>query len=226
MKKDLCEIVVILDESGSMSSVKNDTIGGFNTFLETHQKLPGFANLTFVKFDTSYNIVYNGKDVKEVPPLNEDTYTPHGCTALLDAVGKTIDEVGIRLSNTNENERPEKVMFVILTDGEENSSREYHLDMIKEKIKHQTEKYNWDFIFLGANQDAWSSATSMGMSNAINYAAHDISNTLKRTTLYSANFRSSSPENWNAIDYAATSYSKSEEEINKDLKDLVDNQTN
>ena len=108
MKKDLCELIVILDESGSMCNVKNDTIGGFNTFLETHQKLPGEALLTLIKFDSEYDIVHNGVDVRSVEPLNKDTYTPGGMTALLDAVGRAIDEVGKRYDSAKEEEKPGK----------------------------------------------------------------------------------------------------------------------
>jgi uncharacterized protein YegL len=192
MKKDLFELIVLLDESGSMGSVVTDTIGGFNTFLETHQKLPGEAKLTLVKFDTKYEIVHNGVDVRKALALNTETYTPGGMTALIDAVGRTIDEVGYRLANTIEEERPEKVIFMIITDGEENSSKEYTKEQVKEKTEHQTKNYQWEFIFLGADQDAWANARGIGVQNSYNFMQGDINRTMKGMTYYSSNVRAKS----------------------------------
>ncbi|MCK9447121.1 VWA domain-containing protein [bacterium] len=189
MNKNLCELVVILDESGSMNSVLNDTIGGFNTFIETHQALPGEANLTLVKFNSSSEIVYNGVNIQNVPKLDNHTYQPGGMTALLDAVGKSIDEVGKRLANIPEEDRPGKVIFMIVTDGEENSSREYKIDKIKEKIIHQTDVYKWEFVFMGADQDAWTTGTRMGTSNNVNFNSNDMSKTMKGMAYYSSNSR-------------------------------------
>ena len=189
MKKDLTELIVLIDESGSMGSVVGDTIGGFNTFLETHQKLPGEAKLTLVKFDTKYEIVHNGVEVRKVEPLTTKTYKPGGMTALLDAVGKTIDEVGRRLADTPENEKPEKVIFMVLTDGEENSSREYTKEQVKEKTEHQTNNYQWEFIFIGADQDAWSNARGIGMSQSYNFTQADMGRTMKGMAYYSSNVR-------------------------------------
>jgi uncharacterized protein YegL len=192
MKKDLAELIVILDESGSMGSVVSDTIGGFNTFLDTHQKLPGEAKLTLVKFDTKYDIVYNGLDVRKVPALNNKTYAPGGMTALLDAVGRTIDEVGKRLDKTPEDEKPEKVIFMIITDGEENSSHEYTKEQVKEKTEHQKNNYAWEFVFLGADQDAWSNAQAMGINRSVNFVQSDMNRTMKGMTYYSSNIRAKS----------------------------------
>ena len=204
MKKNLTELIICLDESGSMNSVVSDTIGGFNTFIETHQKLPGEAKLTLVKFDTKYEIIHNGVDVRKVEPLNGKTYMPSGMTALLDAVGRTIDEVGKRLSVTPENEKPEKIIFMVLTDGEENSSREYTKEQIKEKTKHQTNVYDWQFLFLGADQDAWSNAHNIGISNAVNFTQVDMERTMKGMTYYSSNIRvksnKTSMDNFNLSD--------------------------
>lgn len=167
VKKDLTEIVCIIDKSGSMWPLKDDVIGGFNNFLEEQKKVKGKAKITTTVFDTTYEILYNGKSLNEVEPLNEDTYAPSGMTALLDAVGRTVDEVGKRLKDTEEDKRPEKVIVVIMTDGEENSSKEYERKQIKEKIEHQQDKYKWEFVFLGANIDAFAEANSFGIS-AIN----------------------------------------------------------
>jgi len=163
MKQGLSEIICIIDRSGSMESIKNDAIGGFNTFLDEQKKLHGQATLTYIQFDTEYEVIHENKPLIDVQPINDSIYTPRGRTALLDAVGKTIEATGRRLANTPEENRPEKVIVAILTDGEENSSRQYNLSNIKEMIKHQKEKYSWEFIFLGANQDAFAEATKIGI---------------------------------------------------------------
>ena len=217
MKKDLCELIVILDESGSMCNVKNDTIGGFNTFLETHQKLPGEALLTLIKFDSEYDIVHNGVDVRSVEPLNKDTYTPGGMTALLDAVGRAIDEVGKRYDNAKEEEKPGKVIFLITTDGEENSSKEYKLEAVKEKIQRRQTENEWEFIFMGANQDAWRTGGSMGIASNVNYVVDDISKTMKGAAYYSSNFRLC--RNKVSLD----NFNLSEEELDKELDKITKN---
>jgi len=163
MKQGLSEIICIIDRSGSMGHIKNDAIGGFNTFLKEQKKLPGEATLTYIQFDTEYEVVHENKPLRDVQPINSSIYIPRGSTALLDAVGKTIDATGRRLANTPEENRPEKVIVAILTDGEENSSCQYNLSKIKEMITHQKEKYSWEFIFLGANQDAFAEAMKIGI---------------------------------------------------------------
>jgi uncharacterized protein YegL len=215
MKKDLCELIVVIDESGSMGSVVNDTIGGFNTFLDTHQKLPGEARLTLVKFDTRYEIVYNGLDVKTVKAMDKNLYSPSGMTALLDAVGKTIDEVGDRLSKTPEEERPEQVVFMIITDGEENSSREYSLEQIKQKTEQQQKDYNWQFVFMGADQDAWNNAGKMGVHNSVNFMQSDMGRTMKGMTYYSSNMRVKS------VKTSLDNYSLTEEDLDKEIDKLT-----
>lgn len=165
MKKGLSEIICIIDKSGSMSSIKSDAIGGFNTFLKEQQALKGEATLTLVQFDTSYEIVYENEPIQNVKPITEETYRPGGMTALLDAVAKTIDNVGRRLSNTPEKNRPEKVIVSILTDGEENSSRKFNLKDVKDRISTQKNIYKWEFIYLGANQDAFAEATKLGIAS-------------------------------------------------------------
>jgi len=211
MKKDLCELVVILDESGSMGMVTNDTIGGFNVFLETHQKMPGDANLTLVKFDTKYEIVHNGVDVRSVQPLNKNTYVPSGATALLDAVGRAIDELGKRYDILSDEEKPGKVIFLIITDGEENSSREYKLAQIKEKTTKRQDVDKWEFIFMGANQDAWAEAGKMGYANAVNYSVADMGKTMKAAAYYSMNSRGFSSKT------SLDNFNLTEEELDKEL---------
>ena len=175
-QKNLTEIVCIIDKSGSMDSIKNDAIGGFNAFLEGQKKVKGKANLTLVLFDTTYNMVYENVPVKKAKELTKDTYVPGGCTALLDAVGKTIDDVGERLNMTHEKDRPCKVIFCILTDGQENSSEKFTRKQIFDMISHQHGKYNWEFIYLGANQDSFAEAGSIGIAkgSTLNYNTKDI----------------------------------------------------
>ncbi len=163
MDKEFTEIICVIDRSGSMGMIRDDAIGGFNTFLEEQQKLPGTAYLTFAQFDTGYEIVHENMPLQDVPVLNNDTYIPRGGTALLDAVGMTINRVGKRLATLPEEERPAKVIMAILTDGEENSSREYSLEKVKGMIEHQEKKYSWEVLFLGANQDAFAEAAKIGV---------------------------------------------------------------
>jgi hypothetical protein len=174
MKQNLTDITVVLDRSGSMESVKADTIGGFNVFLKSQKEAAGEASLTLAQFDTEYDIVHSGKPIKDVPDLDGKTFVPRGATALLDAIGRSINTTGARLANTPEADRPAKIIFVILTDGEENSSHEFTKEKINEMIKHQTETYKWDFVFLGANQDAIRAGTSLGVSagSSITYASN------------------------------------------------------
>ncbi|MCK5021174.1 MAG: VWA domain-containing protein [Candidatus Peribacteraceae bacterium] len=163
MKKGFSELVGIIDKSGSMQSIVSDAIGGFNSFIKAQKALPGKANLTLVLFDTGYKMVHDGIDLKEVGELTEKEYSPSGLTALYDAVGKAINVVGKRLADTPEDERPEKVIFAILTDGQENSSKEFSKEKIAEMISVQKETFSWEFVFLAANQDAMKAGGSIGI---------------------------------------------------------------
>jgi hypothetical protein len=170
------EIICIIDRSGSMASIADDAIGGFNTFLNQQKKVPGEATLTFIQFDTEYEVVHENKPLEDVLELGNATYQPRGATALLDAVGKTIESTGKRLANMPEENRPDKVIVAILTDGEENSSSEYSLSKIKKMITLQKDVYNWEFIFLAANQDAFDEAAKLGISqnDTFNFAATSV----------------------------------------------------
>lgn len=174
--KECTEIVTILDMSGSMSFTRSDAFGGINSFIEEQKNFQGEANFTLLLFDTEVKTIYNGKNIKEVEILEESQYVPRGMTALLDAIGIAIDDVGKRLALLEEEERPNKVIFAILTDGEENSSRKYNHSQLAEMIKRQQEIYNWEFIYLAANQDAFSTAQSYNfkMSNTSNYTSNSI----------------------------------------------------
>lgn len=170
--KDETYIAVLLDRSGSMESVKDDTIGGFNQFISEQKSAGDNALLTLVQFDTGgIDVVHESKRIKEVPQLTQETYQPRGGTPLLDAIGATVHSTGKALAAIPENVRPDKVVFVVITDGQENSSHEHTKAGIKQLIEHQSSKYNWQFIYLGANQDAFDEAGSMGipMAAAANY---------------------------------------------------------
>lgn len=169
MKKNLTELVFILDKSGSMGYLVNDVIGGFNSMIEKYKEELEEAYVTTVLFDEVHRILHNHININYIDPITRKDYYASGCTALLDAVGRTINSVGERLYNTPEEERPEKVIFVINTDGEENSSREFTRSKVKEMIEHQQTKYSWGFLFLGANIDAEREAESIGISR--NFAA-------------------------------------------------------
>ncbi len=163
MKQNLTEMVFILDNSGSMGPLTDDTIGGFNSMIESQKAEEGEAYVTTVLFNHVHDVIHNHVDIREITPMTRETYKTYGCTALLDAVGLTIDNIGERLAATPEEERPSKVIFVIITDGEENSSTRYTKAKVKEMIEHQQDKYSWTFVFLGANMDAVSEAANLGI---------------------------------------------------------------
>ncbi|MGH8091931.1 MAG: vWA domain-containing protein [Chthoniobacterales bacterium] len=173
MKNHYSEIAFVLDRSGSMESCREAAIEGFNCFLQEQQTSEGLAKITLVLFDDEYLVPINALPAAEVLPLNNESYLPRGSTALLDAIGRTIDDLGARLAALPEQDRPGQVIVAILTDGLENSSQSYTWQKIARAIKHQTEQYRWTFLFLGANQDAIATAAQMNIaaSNAANYVA-------------------------------------------------------
>lgn len=162
MNSHLTEIIFLLDRSGSMHGLEQDTIGGINSLIAKQNEMAGKTQLTLVLFDDQYELVWNGVDA-HTARLTEKEYYVRGMTALLDAVGKTILDVGHRLAHTKEEDRPSKVMFVITTDGLENASREFTRKKVQEMIKHQEERYNWEFLFMGANIDAAKEAAEIGI---------------------------------------------------------------
>ena len=171
MKK--IDIICILDMSGSMSSIIETARKGFNKFLKEQQESENKIRFSLMFFDTNFYMPYKNVDIQEVKKLNENTYYADGCTAMLDAVGKNLEDYLDYLGQTPKDERADKTLFVILTDGQENSSRVYHRDLIKLMVTEMREEFSVEFIFLGANQDACFEAESMGMdrSNAFNYDA-------------------------------------------------------
>lgn len=172
------DITIVLDRSGSMSSIRNDMIGGFNEFIKEQRLTTNIAkvNITLYRFDDIFETVYQEQNVNnDIVFLSEENFTPRGATALLEAVGRAITLTGDRLRRMPESERPDKVVFMIITDGHENASNvEFSYAKIAEMIKHQTEKYKWNFTFLGANQDAIASAASIGIGThaALTYTAN------------------------------------------------------
>lgn len=180
MKNNLTELVFILDRSGSMSGLEGDTIGGFNAMLQKQRELDGECRITTVLFDNRYELLHDRIDIRAVRELTEKEYFVGGSTALIDAIGRTIDKLVNVQKNTAEEYRAEKVMVVIITDGEENSSREYPLQKVKAMIEREKEKYGWEFVFLGANIDAVQTAGQFGISSsrAVDYVPDSAGTTL------------------------------------------------
>jgi hypothetical protein len=159
----ITELVMIIDKSGSMSGLESDTIGGFNSMLNQHKKGDGLCRLTTIFFSDSAKIIHDRVDISTVKPLTEADYIPGGCTALLDAVGNAINHTKAIQAGASAETRANKVVFVIITDGYENASREYSAPQIKQMISQQQDKDGWDFIFLGANIDAIETARNFGI---------------------------------------------------------------
>lgn len=173
MKKNLTELVFILDRSGSMAGLENDTIGGFNGMLEKQKKEPGEAFISTVLFDNESEVIHDRIPLDKVPKLTNEEYYVRGCTALLDAIGGAIHHISNVHKYAREEDRPEKTLFIITTDGMENASRQYTYEKIKAMIEKQKEQYGWEFLFLGANIDAAKEAARFGIhpDHAANYHA-------------------------------------------------------
>lgn len=172
MKKDLVQIVMILDKSGSMELLKTVVVDGFNDFIKQQKEnlIDKEVLMSLIFFDTTYQKVIYRDNINNIKQLTHNRYKPSGGTALLDTIGRTIDQLGIVLSNTNEDERPQKVIIAIMTDGEQNMSKIYTADQIKQMIQHQTQYYNWQFIFLSSDLNS--------IQNAVKYYGISSSNTM------------------------------------------------
>ena len=171
MKKNLTELVFILDRSGSMAGLEKDTIGGFNSMIERQRATDGEVIISTVLFDNTSEVIHDRVDIRRIEPMTEKQYFVRGCTALLDAIGGAIHHIGNVHKYARDEDRPEHTMFVITTDGMENASHRYSSDCVKQMIERQKSKYGWEFLFLGANIDAVETAGNFGIDadRAVNY---------------------------------------------------------
>ena len=191
MRKNLTEIVFILDRSGSMSGLEADTIGGFNAMIEKQKKEDGEALISTVLFDNVSEVIHDRVDVQNIKPLTDRDYTVRGCTALLDAIGGAIHHIGNIHKYARAEDVPEHTLFVITTDGMENASRHYNAERIKQMIERQKARYGWEFLFLGANIDAVETAGHFGIGadRAVNYHADSAGTQLNYEVLFEAALR-------------------------------------
>jgi von Willebrand factor type A domain. len=163
MKKNLTELVFILDRSGSMSGLEADTIGGFNSMIEKQRKEAGEALVSAVLFSNESEVIYDRADLRKVEPLTDKQYFVEGCTALIDAIGGAIHHIGNVHKYARDEDRPEHTIFIITTDGMENASHRYSSDQVKKMVERQKSRYGWEFLFLGANIDAVETAGRFGI---------------------------------------------------------------
>jgi len=173
MKKNYHEIVCIIDRSDSMNDIKSEAIAGFNSFIKAQKEFQGETTLSLILFNQEYQSVYERRDINEVPLLDDSTYLPKGATAILDAIGISVDRLGEKLYQAPEDKRPEKVIVAILTDGLENASGEYTYEQVADKVREQQAMYNWEFVLLAANQDAVVTGDKIGIKreDAVNFKA-------------------------------------------------------
>lgn len=210
MKTGLTHIIFVVDRSGSMRSIAKDMIGGYNEYIEKQKKTPGECFVSFYQFDDIYEPIFERVKLQDVKDLDGDTYKPRNSTALLDAVGNTIVNYGKYLSELQEDARPERILFVTITDGEENASHVFDITKVRDMVKHQTDVYKWDFVFLGSNIDAWDAGQSIGVARC---ATLQFANTkgsvgaaFKSLSDQTSGYRSSSSKiayAFTAADYAA-----------------------
>lgn len=185
LNRHLTELVFILDRSGSMRGLEQDTIGGFNAMLDRQREAEGQALVSTVLFDSGTEVIHDRVDVRKVEPMTEKQYAVRGCTALLDAVGGAIHHIGNVHKYAREEDRPARTLFVITTDGMENASRRYDAGRVREMIRRQTERYGWEFLFLGANIDAVQTAGRFGIDadRAANYHSDSLGTALNYDVL-------------------------------------------
>jgi uncharacterized protein YegL len=207
-KELLTWIVFLLDRSGSMLKIKTDMIGGFNQFIANQKKVKGKCIASAYQFDDEFETIYEGIDINNIKDLTEETFVPRGWTALYDALVRTINLTNEKIAKLDDEKRPDKILFITITDGEENRSKENTSDDVKKMIQHQTEKWHWDFIYIGANQNAWQVGSNIG------YKAG-------QTLSYVAS-KNGVNDMWDATDRATTKYRSS---INKEFS-FNDNKKN
>ena len=175
MKNNITELVFILDRSGSMAGLENDTIGGFNSMIEKQKKQDSACYVSTVLFDNESEVIHDRVNLHDIPPMTDRDYTVRGCTALIDAIGDAIHHIGNIHKYARPEDVPEHTMFVITTDGQENASHRYTSEQVKKMIERQKEKYGWEFLFIGANIDAVETAAryGIGKDRAVNYNADE-----------------------------------------------------
>lgn len=187
MKNNLLHICFVLDESGSMYRSTEDVLGGFQKLIDEQKQVQdGECIVSVYRFSDTVVNDYIGKSVHDIPSLN---YSPGGCTAMNDGIGTAIDEIGKWLSNMDESERPSKNLIVIMTDGAENRSKEYSLERVKEMVKHQEEKYNWSFVYMGTNLNSLDDATNLGISMKSVSSRDNVVNNYGHISNYTTLFR-------------------------------------
>lgn len=205
MKDNYCHIAVLLDRSGSMQSVRDATIEGLNAFVKLQEETKDIeTTVSLTQFDTEYEPNYAFRALKDVVPLNKETYKPRGGTALLDAIGRLIQDTGAALAAMAENLRPSKVLFVIQTDGEENESRKFSKEKVFDMITHQRNNYSWEFIFLGANQDAISSAANLGIAakSSLSYSGNNTHSTFRTAARYANTAKCCSADDMDKLSFS------------------------
>lgn len=219
MKDGYIHISVILDRTGSMETIRDDTIGGFNAFLNAQKAELGLASLTLVQFDSQdpYEIVYHFKPLAEVPELTRETFVPRATTPLLDAIGRGINDLEKSLADITEAERPSRVVMVVITDGQENASREFRKDQIEKMIKEKQEKATWQFVFLSADLNAIGDALASGV-RAASTLAHDKDSHGVGAAWASLSGRVSDYRSGNKEDVSFSDEDRSEQKIEKKRK--------
>jgi len=200
MKIGKTDIHLILDRSGSIRNVLSDIVGGVNSFIEQQKNVPGECNISLYKFNDLLESIYKNKPIAEAQLITNDDLNPQGMTSLLDSIGTVIDDAGKYYASLDESERPEKVLVIVATDGEENNSRKYVSKEIFDKVQHQEKKYNWKFVFIGADIDAWAVGGNVGIAASstlnISKTAGHITGSFDLLSSKSAMFRS--------VNYVAT----------------------
>jgi len=222
MKKNYTHISIILDRTGSMESIRDDVIGGFNTFLKEQKEQKGKCTCTLVQFDTQepYEVIHDFKLIKEVKELTKKTYVPRASTPLLDALGRGINDLEKKISEMKKKDQPEKVVFVIVTDGQENSSREFRKEQIEKMIKEKQEKDKWQLVFLSADLDSIQDAYSYGFAT-LNTMSYDKNSKGTRNAFrsLSSNIKSYRASVVDTLSFTEDDRKKQESEVKKENKE-------
>lgn len=204
MKQNYEHVSILLDKSGSMNAIKMDVIGGFNQFIEDQKKHPGDMTVTLMAFSSSGDVdtIYDRVPVHNVQPLSVENYKPAGQTALFDSFVYLIEDTGKELAKMSDQDRPEKVLIVCITDGGENDSRKHTAKDLADRVKHQQEAYKWEFSYIGANQDAFAVGTSIGITHNTTYksTSRGVKNTFASLSTSNVKYRSAESESFSMPD--------------------------